>query len=190
MSHRQLQTTSGYYRIGETRRREAIDRVTAIVVRPPRNRIWREAQALLDSEHARRPSVRSPSLCVCTDRPMSKPAVEPARSGSAALAVTISASTSPPPRSAGLSRRLAAHPRTPARHHRPRRLGSTEAMPSEEEIRRIRRLIYQITPDELQPEQRQQLQQAVTVMRRHHAVMLGMPRTRQPLPDLRPERTP
>ncbi|MCA4720965.1 transposase [Mycobacterium avium subsp. hominissuis] len=67
-----------------------------------------------------------------------------------------------------------------------------EAMPSEEEIRRIRRLIDQIRNGlgELEPEQRQQLQQAVTVVRRHRSVMLGMPRTRQILPDLRPERTP
>jgi len=67
-----------------------------------------------------------------------------------------------------------------------------EAMPSEEEIRRIRRLIDQIRNglDELEPEQRKQLQQAVTVVRRHRSVMLGMPRTRQILPDLRPERTP
>jgi hypothetical protein len=57
---------------------------------------------------------------------------------------------------------------------------------------RIRRLINRISSglDELEPEQRQQLQQAVTVVRRHRSVMLGMPRTRQPLPDLRPERTP
>jgi hypothetical protein len=65
-------------------------------------------------------------------------------------------------------------------------------MPSEEEIRRIRRLIDQISYglDELEPEQRQHLQQAVTVVRRHRSTMLGMPRTRQTLPDLRPERTP
>jgi len=64
-------------------------------------------------------------------------------------------------------------------------------MPSDEEIRRIRRLINQISHgiDELEPQQRQQLQQAITVVRRYRSVMLGMPRTRQPLPDLRPERT-
>lgn len=65
-------------------------------------------------------------------------------------------------------------------------------MPSGEEIRRIRRLIDQIGSglEELEPEQRQQLQRAITVVRRHRSVMLGIPRTRQPLPDLRPERTP
>ena len=65
-------------------------------------------------------------------------------------------------------------------------------MPSEEEIRRIRRLIDQISHglDTLESEQRQHLQQAVTVVRRHRSTMLGMPRTRQTVPDLRPERTP
>lgn len=68
----------------------------------------------------------------------------------------------------------------------------TEAMPSQEEIRRIRRLIDQISQDldELEPQQRQQLQQAVSIARQHRSVTLGMPRTRQTLPDLRPERTP
>jgi hypothetical protein len=67
-----------------------------------------------------------------------------------------------------------------------------EAIPSEEEIRRIRRLIDQIRNglDELEPEPRQQLQQAVTLVHHHRSVMLGMPRTRQILPDLRSERTP
>jgi len=64
-------------------------------------------------------------------------------------------------------------------------------MPSEEEISRIRRLINRITSglDELTSEQRAQLEQAVTVVRRHRTVMLGMPRLRQILPNLRPERT-
>jgi Transposase len=54
------------------------------------------------------------------------------------------------------------------------------------------RLIDQISHglDELEPKQREHLQQAVTVVRRHRSVMLGMPRTRQTLPDLRPERAP
>ncbi|MGW4336377.1 tyrosine-type recombinase/integrase, partial [Rhodococcus koreensis] len=54
MSHRKLETTSGYYRVGETRRREAVDRVTAMQFDRHGNRIWRQAQALLDSGHARR----------------------------------------------------------------------------------------------------------------------------------------
>jgi integrase len=54
MSHRKLDTTKQYYRIGEQRRREALDRVAAMQFDRHGNRIWRQAQALLDSEHARR----------------------------------------------------------------------------------------------------------------------------------------
>lgn len=66
-----------------------------------------------------------------------------------------------------------------------------EAMPSDDEIRRIRRLIARIEAglDELTAEQREQIEHAVTVMHRHRSTMLGMPRTHQTLPDLRPERT-
>jgi hypothetical protein len=64
-------------------------------------------------------------------------------------------------------------------------------MPSEEEISRIRRLINRITIslDELTDEQREQVRQAITVIRRHRTVMLGMPRIHQILPDPRPEHT-
>ncbi|MGH3194313.1 MAG: hypothetical protein ACRDOL_45035, partial [Streptosporangiaceae bacterium] len=66
-----------------------------------------------------------------------------------------------------------------------------EAMPSEEEIRRIRRLISRIKADlgNLPAEDRAQVEQAVAAVRRHRTVMLGMPRIRQPLRDIRPERS-
>ena len=54
MDHRSLDTTRGYYSVGEPRRREAVDRVTALQFDRHGNRIWRDAKALLDSEHARR----------------------------------------------------------------------------------------------------------------------------------------
>ena len=54
MDHTQLDTTKRYYQVGETRRREAVDRVTAMQFDRHGNRIWRQAKALLDSEHARR----------------------------------------------------------------------------------------------------------------------------------------
>jgi hypothetical protein len=55
-------------------------------------------------------------------------------------------------------------------------------MPSEEEITRIRRLIAKITGDldQLTPAERAQADEAITVVRRHRAVMIGMPRTRPP----------
>jgi len=64
-------------------------------------------------------------------------------------------------------------------------------MPSEEEITRIRRLINRIkvTLDDLTPQERAEIGQAVAAVRRHRAISLGMPRIRQPLPGIRPERT-
>jgi hypothetical protein len=193
MSHRKLETTSGYYRVGETRRREAVDRVTAMQFDRHGNRIWRQAQALLDSEHARRAvgEVAVP-FGVCAEPSNVK-------AGGGACPFRF--------RCAGCDHFRTDISYLPDLHAylddllrtRERLLATTdldqwaraEAMPSEEEIRRIRRLIDQISHglDELEPEQREQLQQAVTVVRRHRSVMLGMPRTRQTLPDLRPERT-
>jgi integrase len=194
MSHRKLETTSGYYRVGETRRREAVDRVTAMQFDRHGNRIWRQAQALLDSEHARRAvgEVAVP-FGVCAEPSNVK-------AGGGACPFRF--------RCAGCDHFRTDVSYLPDLHAylddllrtRERLLATTdlddwaraEAMPSEEEIRRIRRLIDQISHglDELEPEQRQHLQQAITVVRGHRSVMIGLPRTRQPLPDLRPERTP
>ena len=194
MSHRKLDTTSGYYRVGETRRREAVDRITAMQFDRHGNRIWRQAQALLDSEHARRAvgEVAVP-FGVCAEPSNVK-------AGGGACPFRF--------RCAGCDHFRTDISYLPDLHAylddllrtRERLLATTDldqwaradAMPSEEEIRRIRRLIDQISHglDELEPEQRQQLQQAVTVVRRHRSTMLGMPRTRQTLPDLRPERIP
>jgi integrase len=54
MDHRLLDTTKRYYRIGEARRRQAVDRVASLQFDRHGNRIWRTAKALLDAEHARR----------------------------------------------------------------------------------------------------------------------------------------
>ncbi|MFF1916782.1 hypothetical protein ACFVYE_35515 [Streptomyces sp. NPDC058239] len=43
--------------------------------------------------------------------------------------------------------------------------------------------------EDLTDEDRSQIQKAIKVVRRTRTVSLGMPRIRQPLPDLRPGRT-
>lgn len=65
-----------------------------------------------------------------------------------------------------------------------------EAAPSEEEIRRVRQLIQRVTEDvdQLTDDERDQIQQAAAIVRKTRQGFLGMPRIRQPLPDLRPER--
>lgn len=193
MSHRKLETTGGYYRVGETRRREAVDRVTAMQFDRHGNRIWRKAQALLDSEHARRAigEVAVP-FGVCAEPSNVK-------AGGGACPFRF--------RCAGCDHFRTDVSYLPDLHAylddllrtRERLLATTEldhwaraeAMPSDEEIRRIRRLIARIDAglDELTAEQREQIEHAVTVVHRHRSTMLGMPRTHQTLPDLRPERT-
>ena len=53
LDHRNLNVTRGYYRVGEERRRGAVNKVTAMQFDRHGNRIWRDARALLDDEHAR-----------------------------------------------------------------------------------------------------------------------------------------
>ena len=193
MSHRQLDTTKQYYRIGHGRRREAVDRVAAMQFDRHGNRIWRTAQTLLDSEHARRSigEVAVP-FGVCA---------EPFNVAAGGHACPFRF------RCAGCDHFRTDVSYLPDLHaylddllrNRERLLSTsdlddwarTEATPSEEEISRIRRLIARITTglDELSPDEREQIAHAVTVVRRHRTVTLGMPRVRQALPDLRPERT-
>lgn len=67
----------------------------------------------------------------------------------------------------------------------------SEAMPSQEEIRRVRRLIDRVKADlgDLTAEEQAQIGEAVAVVRRSRGVMLGMPRIGQPLPDVHTTRT-
>ena len=193
MDHRLLDTTKRYYRVGEERRRQAVDRVATLQFDRHGNRIWRTAKALLDAEHARRAvgEVVVP-FGVCGEPSNVK-------AGGHACPFRF--------RCAGCD-----HFRTDVSYlpdlqaylddllrNRERLLAATdveewaraEAMPSEEEIRRIRRLISRIKADlgDLPAEDRAQVEQAVAAVRRHRTVMLGMPRIRQPLPDVRPERS-
>jgi hypothetical protein len=66
----------------------------------------------------------------------------------------------------------------------------SEAMPSEEEITRIRQLISRVKAglDDLDGDERASLEQAVAAVRHHRAVALGMPQARRVPVNLRPER--
>lgn len=193
MDHEKLDTTKGYYSVGESRRREAVDRVAALAFDRHGKRVWRLAQTLLDSEHARRAlgEVAVP-FGVCTEPSNVK-------AGGTACPFRF--------RCAGCD-----HFRTDVSYlpdlqaylddllrNRERLLASTEleewaraeAMPSKEEISRIRRLITRIKTglDDLSPEERTRIQEAVEVVRRHRSVTLGRPRVRRAAPDLRPQRS-
>jgi hypothetical protein len=179
MDHRKLDTTRQYYCVGEKRRREAVDRVAAMQFDRHGNRIWRTARALLDSEHVRR-SVGEVTVPfgVCAEPSNVK-------AGGNACPYRF--------RCAGCD-----HFRTDVSYlpdlqtylddllrNRERALAATdieewaktEAMPSQDEITRIRRPIARITGDlgQLTTSERTQIDQAVAAVRRHRAAMLGMP---------------
>ncbi|TMQ93478.1 phage integrase family protein [Actinomadura soli] len=197
MDHEMLSATRKYYRVGEKRRRRAVDRVAVMQFDRHGTRIRRRVQALLDSEHARWAvgEVVVP-FGVCAEPSNVK-------AGGHACPFRF--------RCAGCD-----HFRTDISYlpdlrtylddvlrNRERLLvadaGSTEvddwvraeAMPSDEEIRRVQRLVHRIKSDldDLTAEERARIDQAVAVVRRHRTVMLGMPRVRQPLSDIRPERS-
>lgn len=193
MSHRKLETTSGYYRVGETRRREAVDRVAAMAFDRHGNRIWRQAQALLDSEHARRAigEVAVPfGVCAEPSNVKAGGGACPFRFRCAGCDHFRTDVSYLPDLQAYLDDLLRTRERLLATTDLDQ-WARAEAMPSDDEITRIRRLITRIGGglDDLTPDQREQVEQAVTAVRRHRSVMLGMPRIRQTLPDLRPERT-
>jgi integrase len=192
MDHREASTTQRYYRVGEKRRREAVERVTTMQFDRHGTRIWRQAKTLLDSEHARRAigSVQVP-YGTCTepsnvaagghDCPVRFRCV-----GCGHFRTDVSYLPDLEAYLADLLRnreRLAAFADADL-------WAKAEATPSDDEIARVRRLVHRVRQDldELTDEDRAQIREAVAVVRRSRGVSLGMPRVRQPLPDLRPER--
>ena len=180
MDHRSLDTTRGYYSVGEPRRREAVDKVTALQFDRHGNRIWRDAKALLDSEHARRAigEVAVP-YGTCSEPCNVQAGGTPARSGSAVSAAATSAPTSPtcptctPTSTTCSATGNACSPRPTSISGR-----GPRPYPPQEEITRIRRLITRIEDglEDLTAAEREQTSQAVNIVRRHRAVALGMPR--------------
>jgi integrase len=192
MDHSSLDAPKRYYRVGEKRRREAVDRLVALQFDRHGNRIWREAKDLLDSEHARRAvgEVVVP-FGVCTEPTNVK-------AGGHACPYRFRCVGCDHFRTdASYLPDLQTHLDDLLRNRERLRAAAdvddwarAEAMPSGEEISRIRRLIGRIKGDlgQLTVAERAQVEQAVAAVRRHRSVALGTPRVRQPLPDLRPER--
>jgi hypothetical protein len=195
MDHRQITTTQGYYRVGAGRRREAVDRVTMMQFDRHGNRVWRQAGVMLNSEHQRRAvgevavpygGCSEPSNVAADgqDCPLRFRCI-----GCGHFRTDISYLPDLEHYLADLLR------------HREKLMAvvgadewaRTEAMPSEAEITRVRRLISRMKGDldQLTDDERGQIEAAVAVVRRGRAKItsLGMPRLRQPLPDVRPERT-
>ena len=195
MNHRHVTTTQGYYRVGAERRREAVDRVTAMQFDRHGNRVWRQAGTLLASEHQRRAvgevavpygGCSEPSNVAADgqDCPLRFRCI-----GCGHFRTDISYLPD-------LERYLA----DLLRHREKLRAAvdadewaRTEAVPSDNEITRVRQLIERIKGDldDLTGDERGQIEDAVATVRRSRAriTSLGMPKIRQPLPDIRAERT-
>jgi hypothetical protein len=164
MDHRLLDTTKRYYRAGEERRRQAVDKIATMQFDRHGNPIRRTAKALLDAEHAR----RAVGEVVVPFGGCSEPSN--VKAGGHACPFRF--------RGAGCDHfrtNVSYLPDLPAYlddllRNRERLLAATdieewaraEAMPSEEEIRRIRRLITRIKADlgELTAEDRAQVEEA------------------------------
>jgi hypothetical protein len=193
LGHTSISSSQVYLHLGNTRRREAIDRVAALQFDRHGNRIWRQAQALLDSEHARRAigEIAVPfGVCAEPSNVQAGGQACPFRFRCAGCDHFRTDVSYLPDLQAYLDDLLRNRERLLAAHGLDD-WARAEAMPSEEEISRIRRLIARISSDldELSADERQRVDQAITVVRRHRTAMLGMPRIRQALPSFREERT-
>jgi hypothetical protein len=194
MDHRHVSTTQGYYRVGAERRREAVDRVTAMQFDRHGNRVWRQAGTLLASERQRRAvgevavpygGCSEPSNVAADGRdcPLRFRCI-----GCGHFRTDISYLPD-------LERYLA----DLLRHREKLRAAvdadewaRAEATPSDNEITRVRRLIERMKGDldDLTADDRGQIEDAVATVRRGRSriTSLGMPKVRQPLPDIRAER--
>ena len=193
MDHRSLNTTKHYYRVGEARRRDAVDRVTALQFDRHGNRLWRTVQNLLDTEQARRGigEVAVPyGICGEPSNVKAGGHACPYRFRCVGCDHFRTDISYLPDLQAYLDDLLRTREKLLAASDVDD-WARQEATPSTEEITRIRRLIARINTglDEPTADQRDQVEQAVAVVRRHRTVLIGMPRIRQTMLDVHPERT-
>jgi len=190
LDHRTLEITRRYYRVGEERRRAAIDMVTALSFDRHGHRIWRDAQALLDSEHARYTvgEVAVPyGRCAEPSNVQAGGGACPVRFRCAGCDHFRTDIAFLPDLTAYLDDLLRTRERLAAAVDGVDEWARADATPTEEEITRIRRLINRIKGDVagLDEAERAQIDDAVTVVRRHRAantVTLGMPTVRATAP--------
>ena len=183
LDHRNLNVTRGYYRVGEDRRRDAVDKVTAMSFDRHGNRIWRDARALLESEHARYAvgEVAVPyGRCTEPSNVAAGGGACPVRFRCAGCDHFRTDVSYLPDLTAYLDDLLRTRERLAAAIDGVDEWARADATPAEEEITRIRRLISRIKGDiaQLPDAERAAIDEAVTVIRKHRAVSLGMPSVR------------
>ncbi|HEV3295627.1 MAG TPA: tyrosine-type recombinase/integrase [Streptosporangiaceae bacterium] len=183
LDHLNFDTTRQYYRVGEKRRREAVDRLTAVQFDRHGNRIWHQAKALLDSEHARRAvgEVAVPfGGCAEPSNVAAGGTDCPVRFRCAGCDHFRTDVSYLPDLTAYLDDLLRTRERLAAATSADDWARSAAA-PSEQEISKIRELISRIKGDitALPAGERARIDEAVAAVRKHRAVSLGLPRFRQ-----------
>jgi integrase len=190
LDHRNLNVTKRYYRIGEQRRRAAVDSVTTLSFDRHGNRLWHEAHALLDSEHTR---YAIGEVAVPYGR-CSEPSNVAAGGGSCPIRFRCAGCdhfrtdvSYLPDLQGYLDDLLRTRERLAAALDGVDDWARADATPTDEEITRIRGLITRVKDDvaELSQTERAQIDEAVAVVRRHraaHPVTLGLPTIRPQTP--------
>ncbi len=183
LDHRNLNVTRCYYRVGEDRRREAVDKVTALSFDRHGNRIWRDAAALLESAHARYQigEVAVPyGRCTEPSNVQAGGGACPIRFRCAGCDHFRTDVSYLPDLTAYLDDLLRTRERLAAAINGVDEWARADATPAEEEITRIRRLIGRVKGDmtRLSDPERARIGEAVTVIRKHRAMSLGMPSVR------------
>jgi integrase len=183
LDHRSLNVTRGYYRVGEDRRRAAVDKVTAMQFDRHGNRTWHGARALLDNEHARYAigSVAVPyGTCTEPSNVAAGGTDCPLRFRCAGCDHFRTDVSYLPDLTAYLDDLLRTRERLAAISGADG-WARAAAAPAEQEISKIRQLINRIKTgiEDLAPDERARIDEAVAVVRKHRAVSLGMPRLRQ-----------
>jgi integrase len=197
LDHRSWTVTRRYYRIGEDRRREAVDKVTALSFDRHGNQVWRNAQALLESERARHAigEVAVPyGTCTEPTNVQAGGGACPVRYRCVGCDHFRTNIAYLPDLQAYLEDLLRTRERLAATVDGVDEWARTDATPTEEEITRMRRLITRIKGDiaERDTRERAQINDAVAVVRRHraaHTVPLGMPIRRAAMPAPLPTTT-
>ena len=188
--------TRGYYRVGEDRRRAAVDTVTALSFDRHGNRIWRDAAALLDSEHARYAvgEVAVPyGSCTEPSNVQAGGGACPVRFRCAGCDHFRTDVSYLPDLTAYLDDLLRTRERLAAAIDGVDEWARADATPAEEEITRIRRLISRIKGDIAELDRhraRRRSTRRSPSIRRHRAVVpRHARRPRQPRPRPRTEAT-
>lgn len=196
MDHRSLAITQTYYRVSAVRRREAVDKVARHQLDRHGAPTWREAQTLLDGQRARYARQAISQVAVPFGS-CGEPSNVQAGGGACPFRWQCGGcdhfrtDASYLPELKGYLDEL--------RRTKERVLAATglddwareKALPSEEEITRVKHLIARVGDDldRLTDTERNELEEAITLVRRSRRVVpLGMPHVRQPAPTLRLER--